>query len=206
MLKADIGMNALHFGALSLGVALNIIHYFRRALFRERLGHTFNIAAAIVWACCWIFFPNALVRVLFLQGPYIKRKTFSLFGLLTQQPHTVPVDLPVDLDCFTTVLLVLTLWQFGRWLVYTFSPVDSTPPRNFSPTTPSMLPLSSRDTASLKTFLRRVGLKKKFPAQPSQQVQVATLVDELISLSPDHIRTWLVNFTTPLDQLPTTFA
>ena len=70
MLKADIGMNALHFGVLSLGVALNLIHYFRRALFCERLGHTFNIAAAIVWACCWIFFPNALVRVLFSQGPY----------------------------------------------------------------------------------------------------------------------------------------
>ena len=70
MLKADIGMDALHFEALFLGVALNIIHYFCRALFRECLRHTFNIAAAIVWACCWIFFPNALVRVLFLQSPY----------------------------------------------------------------------------------------------------------------------------------------
>ena len=45
-----------------------------------------------------------------------------------------------------------------------------------------------------------------FPAQSSQQFSVATLVDELISLNPYHIRTWLVNFTNPLDQLPTTFA
>ena len=86
MLKADIGMNALHFGALSLGVALNLIHYFRRALFCERLGHTFNIAAAIVWACCWIFFPNALVRVLFSQGPYTSYKlTIFLLTLCCRQ-------------------------------------------------------------------------------------------------------------------------
>ena len=53
--------------------------------------------------------PNALLRVLSLQGLYIKIKLFSLFGLLIQQPHAISNDLPADLDCFSSVLFVLTL-------------------------------------------------------------------------------------------------
>ena len=69
-------MDVLQFRALFLGVTLNILHHFYSALFFERLGDTFNVAATIVWAFCWILFPKALVRVLFSQGPtmaYLKR-------------------------------------------------------------------------------------------------------------------------------------
>ena len=61
-----------HSQLLALVVGL-IVTYLGNSPWAQRsqlLGSSFRITAAAVWAFCWLFLPNALVKVLFPQGPY----------------------------------------------------------------------------------------------------------------------------------------
>ena len=214
-----------HSQLLALVVGL-IVTYLGNSPWAQRsqlLGSSFQITAAAVWAFCWLFLPNALVKVLFPQGPYIIKKTSSspsLFSLLTQQYSTKSKAQPVW-DLFSILLMTVSLAYLVSGIFSFFSPPLTpveprlltappipTPLSNspFSSRTTSLPPLPARNVSTLKGIMRQVGLKDKFAAPGTQRPLVAILVEDLISLCPAHLKNWVVDFADSCSSLPTTFA
>ena len=69
-------------------------------------------------------------------------------------------------------------------------------------------PLPPKDITTLKALMRRVGLKLKFSSSssPNPPHSVADMFDELLSLCPTHLKSWLVDFVDACPTLPPTYS
>ena len=184
---------------LLIGIVFSVLSHYRSRLPSPLRVLINKATATAVWEICWLCLPNALVSYLFPSGPYIIKKTSNNSSIMSMafSRYLKEPKATQSWDVYSILLVAFTaFFLFSGLISYFFQSPQECTPAPASPTPPAtchhVLLLPPKDISTLKSLMHRVGLKIKFTPVPPHSV--AEIFDELLSLCPAHLKTWLIYF------------